>query len=117
MIKKNKKYLLAIARKAIERYLATKAVLQIDESDLSPELTENKASFVTLTKNKELRGCMGELQAQKPLYQSVIDNSLASAFLDPRFPPVNTTELPDIKIEISLLSPLKKAPSFKNSHD
>jgi len=114
MTKKNKNYLLEMARKSIERYLATNAVLQIDESDLSKELLVKRATFVTLTKNKELRGCMGELEAQKPLYQSVIDNSLASAFLDPRFNPVEQNELNQIKIEISILTPLKKLLPFNN---
>ena len=114
MNQKQKQYLLQLARRALEKYLQNQTILQIDETDLSPELTKPTATFVTLTKNGELRGCLGELEAQKPLYQSVIDNSLASAFLDPRFPPLSAEELPEIKIEISLLGPLKKLPSFQN---
>ncbi|MGB9763001.1 MAG: AmmeMemoRadiSam system protein A [Minisyncoccia bacterium] len=107
MTLKNKKYLLEISRRAIEKYLTENAILVIDDDGLDKELVEKKATFVTLTINNELRGCMGEMKATKPLYQSVIDNSLASAFLDPRFNPLTLEELNKIKIEISILSPLK----------
>ncbi|NMB92027.1 MAG: AmmeMemoRadiSam system protein A [Parcubacteria group bacterium] len=117
MTPKNKKYLLQLARKTIEKYSFNKSVLELDEDDLNKELLEKKATFVTLTKNNELRGCIGELEARKPLYQSIIDNSLASAFLDPRFPPVNYEELNNLQIEISILSPLKKLAPFNNTRE
>ncbi|MGC8651041.1 MAG: AmmeMemoRadiSam system protein A [Minisyncoccia bacterium] len=104
----NQKYLLQIARKTIEKYSLNGSLLELDDTDFDSELLVKRATFVTLTKNNELRGCMGELEAHKPLYQSVIDNSLASAFLDPRFSPITHDELTDLKIEISILSPLKK---------
>jgi AmmeMemoRadiSam system protein A len=110
----NQKYLLQLSRRAIEKYLISQMLLNLDESDLAKELLKKRATFVTLTKNQELRGCMGELEAQKPLYQSVIDNSLASAFLDPRFNPVTLNELKQINIEISILSPLNKIPAFNS---
>jgi AmmeMemoRadiSam system protein A len=113
----NRKYLLKLSRRAIEKYLTSQTILTLDESDLAKELLEKRATFVTLTKNKELRGCIGELEAQKPLYQSVIDNSLASAFLDPRFSSLTSPELPDINIEISILSPLKKVSPFNNAQE
>lgn len=106
------KYLLQLSRRAIEKYLNTQEILLIDPDALSSVLLKKQATFVTLTLHNDLRGCMGELEPQKPLYQSVIDNSLASAFLDPRFPPLSNAELQQIKIEISLLSPLQKVPSF-----
>lgn len=107
MIKQHQKYLLQLSHRAIEKYLTSNSILMIDEDSLDKELLKPKATFVTLTINNKLRGCMGELEATKPLYQSVIDNSLASAFLDPRFPPLSLEELNLIKIEISILSPLK----------
>jgi AmmeMemoRadiSam system protein A len=67
-------------------------------------LRQPGASFVTLTKNGELRGCIGSLQAHRPLAEDVAANALASALRDPRFPPVLPRELPDIRIEISVLS-------------
>lgn len=114
---KNKKYLLQLARQTIERYCLNNSILILDSSNLNETLLEKRATFVTLTKNQDLRGCMGELEAQKPLYQSVIDNSLASAFLDPRFSPITPPELQEINIEISILSPLKKVSSFNNSQE
>jgi len=107
MTKEQQKYLLQLSRRAIEKYLTENAILFIDEDDLDKELLKKRATFVTLTINNELRGCMGEMEATKPLYRSVIDNSLASAFLDPRFEPLSPNELEKVKIEISILSPLK----------
>jgi AmmeMemoRadiSam system protein B/AmmeMemoRadiSam system protein A len=68
-------------------------------------LREHAAVFVTLTKKGELRGCIGSLQAHRPLVEDVRANAVAAALSDPRFPPVTLDELDDIKIEISLLLP------------
>jgi AmmeMemoRadiSam system protein A len=115
MNKQDKKYLLKLARKAIQKYFQDEGVLQINEDDLPQTLKEKKGTFVTLRKNNKLRGCIGDLESKKPIYQSVIDNCLASALLDPRFTTLNNNELNDIKIEISVLSALKKLPDFTNS--
>ena len=63
---------------------------------------------MTLTINDELLGCIGNLEPEKPIYQAVIDNSLAAAFCDPRFSSLTIPELEKVKIEISILGPLKK---------
>ncbi|MFA5392268.1 MAG: AmmeMemoRadiSam system protein A [Candidatus Paceibacterota bacterium] len=110
-------YLLSLTRRTIEKYLQTQEIIQIDKNNIESIFLIKKATFVTLEKDNELRGCMGELEPQKPLYESIINNSLASAFLDPRFPPVKTDELKDIIIEISILSSLNKIPLFKNSEE
>jgi len=112
MNKKNKEYLLRIARRAIEKYFQDEGVFQIEEDELPESLKEKKGVFVTLWKDDKLRGCIGNLESQKPIYQSVIDNSLASALLDSRFTVLKKDELNDIKIEISILSELKKIPNF-----
>jgi len=112
MNKKNKEYLLRIARRAIEKYFQDEGVFQIEEDELPESLKEKKGVFVTLWKDNKLRGCIGNLESQKPIYQSVIDNSLASALLDSRFTALKKDELNDIKIEISILSELKKIPNF-----
>jgi len=112
MNKKNKEYLLRIARRAIEKYFQDEGVFQIEEDELPKPLKEKKGVFVTLWKENKLRGCIGNLESQKPIYQSVIDNSLASALLDSRFTALKKDELNDIKIEISILSELKKIPNF-----
>ncbi|MFH1825091.1 MAG: AmmeMemoRadiSam system protein A [Candidatus Firestonebacteria bacterium] len=71
-------------------------------------LYEKRAAFVTLRKNGNLRGCIGHLVAQLPLYETISQMALSAAFNDYRFSRVTKEELKDIKIEISVLSPLKK---------
>jgi len=63
------------------------------------------ASFVTLTIDAQLRGCIGSLQAWRPLREDVQDNARSAAVHDPRFPPLSAKELPMVAIEVSLLSP------------
>jgi AmmeMemoRadiSam system protein A len=66
-------------------------------------------AFVTLhTKEGDLRGCIGNMVSDEPLYKTIIEMSRAAAFNDPRFAPITLTELKDIIIEISVLSPLEK---------
>ena len=115
MNKENKKYLLKLARRAIQKYFEDEGILKIDEDDLSQILKEKRGTFVTLWKNNKLRGCIGNLENEKPIYQSVMDNCLASALFDTRFTPLKYDELNDIKIEISILSELKKLPDFTSS--
>ena len=97
--------LLDLARASIRSGLA-RAVPQAVELDaLPPELAAPRASFVTLTLQGRLRGCMGRLRAVRPLAEDVAGNAFAAAFLDPRFPPVAAGEVPDLAIEVSLLTP------------
>ena len=112
MNKENKEYLLKIAKRAIQKYFQDEGVFQVEKDELPQSLKEKKGTFVTLWKNNELRGCIGDLESEKPIYQSVIDNCLASALLDSRFTALKGDELNDIKIEISILSELKKLPNF-----
>ncbi len=71
-------------------------------------LFEQRGAFVTLHKNGRLRGCIGYIQAGKPLWEVVVDNTINAASSDHRFPPVSREELPLLDIEISVLSPLEK---------
>ncbi|MDI6704478.1 MAG: AmmeMemoRadiSam system protein B [bacterium] len=99
--------LLDIARKTIEGYVKSK---KIPEFEIPPgKLHEKRGAFVTLRKRGTLRGCIGRFDPTEPLYQVVIDMSIASATQDVRFLPVREEELEDIDIEISVLSPLKRA--------
>ena len=68
-------------------------------------LQEIGASFVTLTRHGKLRGCIGSLQAHRPLVEDVKANAKAAAFLDPRFQPLTQTEFATTRVEVSLLSP------------
>jgi AmmeMemoRadiSam system protein A len=65
---------------------------------------------VTLTKDGNLRGCIGSLEARRPLIIDVRDNAVSAAFSDPRFPPVAPHELEDLHIEVSVLSPARRLP-------
>jgi AmmeMemoRadiSam system protein A len=67
-------------------------------------MKEKRGVFVTLTKNGELRGCIGFIQPLKSIYDSVKENALNAAFHDPRFKPLQKEELKDLKIEISILT-------------
>jgi hypothetical protein len=101
-----RKRLLEIARKSIEAYLKTGKRLELTESD--PLLLKEMGSFVTLHKHGDLRGCIGNLIGDKPLYLMVRDMAVESAMNDPRFTSLEESELKDIEIEISVLSPLER---------
>jgi AmmeMemoRadiSam system protein A len=92
--------LLAIARGAIAAKLSGRA----SELRSAAWLEQPGASFVTLTKSGELRGCIGSLEARRPLAADVAENAVAAAFRDPRFPPLTAEEWPSVRVEVSLLS-------------
>lgn len=71
-------------------------------------LRENRGAFVTIEKNGHLRGCIGYIQAIKPLYITIQEMAEQAALNDPRFPPVSEDELDDLDIEISVLTPLRR---------
>ena len=73
-----------------------------------PIFSEKRGVFVTLKKNDELRGCIGLIEPIKELCPAIIEMAQAAAFDDPRFPELTANELADIKIEISVLTPLQK---------
>ncbi|HEX6268350.1 MAG TPA: AmmeMemoRadiSam system protein B [Burkholderiales bacterium] len=92
--------LLDIAYGAIERQLFRKSLAAFE----APWLRQAGATFVTLKKNRELRGCIGSLQAARPLAEDVAHNALGAAFRDPRFPALAAHEWPHCSVEVSLLS-------------
>lgn len=94
------KVLLPIARAAITHALGVPHAA--DES--AAWLAEHGACFVTLTKHGALRGCIGTLQAHRPLLADVKSNAVAAALYDPRFEPLGASELDVTEVEISLLS-------------
>lgn len=73
-------------------------------------LAEQGACFVTLTKQGQLRGCIGSLEAYRSLATDLLENSVSAAMRDPRFPPVTVAELATLRVEISLLTPAKPFP-------
>ena len=102
---KNKRSLLDLAYRSIETGLKTGHPLNINLRDYSAELSQQRATFVTLEKNKQLRGCMGVLEAALPLAEDISENAFSAAFRDPRFPPLQHSELAGLEIHLSILSP------------
>ena len=107
--KSQRKKLLSLARNSISVYLKTGKAPEASEND--PALLQEAGAFVTLHKFGELRGCIGNLTSDKPLYLMVRDMAIESATGDPRFPKVRLEELKNLEIEISVLSPLEKIDS------
>ena len=99
-----KKFLLRLAREALVMGVRGDPLTDIDSSFMTPKLIQLGATFVTLTRDKELRGCIGSLEATRPLAEDVRMHAVAAALEDYRFPPVQEDELPLISIEISRLS-------------
>ena len=95
--------LLTLARNAIARHLGA-PTRPLDEPDW---LQEPGASFVTLTRQGRLRGCVGSLSARRSLGRDIVSNARDAAFHDSRFPPLDLTELDETRVEVSLLSPLQ----------
>lgn len=104
--------LLDIARSTLSEEVGLPAKAWREE----PWLQEWGACFVTLRLQEELRGCIGSLEAYRPLLTDVRENAMAAAFRDPRFPPLTADELPRTTIEISLLSPLEEM-TFESEAD
>jgi AmmeMemoRadiSam system protein B/AmmeMemoRadiSam system protein A len=99
-----------IARKTLESYLVDGTIPDIFVSGRS--LLEPLGAFVTLNKSSgELRGCMGQFISDGPLGQAIQDKAITAAVSDPRFLPVTRSELDDLTIEISVLSPMRRISS------
>lgn len=97
--------LVALARNAIARELGVATPEFTPRGETHPGwLDEPGAVFVTLTQGGELRGCIGSLEAHRPLRNDLCANALAAAFSDPRFPPLTVEELNGTQVEVSVLS-------------
>jgi len=97
--------LLKIARQALEKAVRGEPLPGIELDDLPAALQEPGASFVTLTIEDRLRGCIGAIDAHQPLAKDVQEHAVAAALQDFRFPSVQPKELDDIHIEVSVLTP------------
>ncbi len=101
---RDKAILLQLAKESIRYGLQAGKPLMLDISSLPESLQQTHASFVTLHKHGQLRGCIGSIIPTRPLALDVSHNAFAAAFQDPRFPPVQADELDDLDVEISILS-------------
>jgi AmmeMemoRadiSam system protein A len=99
--------LLRLARGSIEYGLINGEPLPVDCGLMPPALAEPGATFTTLRSEGELRGCCGTLEAVRPLAEDAARSAFLSAFRDSRFAPVREHELGDIRLEVSVLSPLE----------
>lgn len=99
--------LLRLARSAIEQAFTAAASPPPSAGSVAPWLQQPGASFVTLTQHGELRGCIGTLEAHRPLQHDVQANAVAAALRDPRFAPLTERELAVTEVEVSLLSPMQ----------
>jgi AmmeMemoRadiSam system protein B/AmmeMemoRadiSam system protein A len=98
--------LLTIARESIAQHLRDGTLAQLEVTE--PNLTRKSGAFVTLEMAGELRGCIGHILSEEPLYITVQQAAISAAMQDPRFPPLTEEELAEVTMEISVLSPLRR---------
>jgi hypothetical protein len=106
-----KKLLLELARSTLRDHFLGRTALTGREEKLAslPALSQPLGVFVTLRKHGRLRGCIGNILGGEPLYRGVRSNAIHAAFDDPRFPALGKDELGDVEIEISVMTPLRRA--------
>ncbi len=98
--------LLRLARQTITTYLKEGKIPSYQTTN--PDFLRPGGAFVTLRKHGQLRGCIGYIYSEEPLYQTIQKMAIAAAVQDPRFPPVRASELEKITVEVSLLSPIQR---------
>lgn len=111
-----RRFLLELARNTLRSVVARGGLPVVSSDTVPARLREPKGCFVTLTKDDELRGCIGNVTAGDPLYQAVMQNAENAALHDPRFPPVTADELGRIHIEISILTEPQRL-TFRSPED
>jgi AmmeMemoRadiSam system protein A len=107
---KEKKILINIVEETIKAKIDGEAIPDFYYGQQA--LNVRTGAFVTLKIDNELRGCIGMISSNKPLYQTISEMALQAAFCDPRFEPLTLEELNKLGIEVSILSPLKKVGSI-----
>ena len=106
-----KKLLLSTARSAIEAATQDKPLPTL--KNIPPSLEVPSGAFVTLKEHDELRGCIGYIESETPLINTVQEVAVKSALTDPRFNPVVETEVSSLEIEISVMSPIEEIKDVK----
>ena len=113
----DQRYLLSLARKTLEHLGKPAGAKPIEEEVVTlpiPEaLLAPSGVFVSLHKGESLRGCIGYVEPIMPLYQAVIENTINAARRDPRFDPVTPDEVPELNIEISVMTPPREIKSVE----
>ena len=108
--------LLDLARTSIRHGLDEGSALHVRPEDHPERLRVKRATFVTLNRHRQLRGCIGHLEAIQSLAEDVAENAWSAAFRDPRFPPLLPHELAGLTIHISVLTPPERV-SFSDEAD
>ena len=98
-----RRFLLSVARQAIDAAIAKR---EFYPEPLTARVAEPRGVFTTLHIGEQLRGCVGQIVAVEPLVRAVAHTAVSAAFNDPRFTPLTAAELPLVRIELSVLSPL-----------
>jgi AmmeMemoRadiSam system protein A len=114
--KKQGTALVQLARQTIFERLGMKAEAPEIDLEKEPALTEPAGTFVTLTSNGALRGCIGSLTADESILSGIKRNAVNAAFQDPRFPPLSKEEADRIAVEISVLTEPQPL-TYKNPKD
>jgi len=104
LTKEQGRILLNVARETIENTLLGRKEKESEDKDLPPILHERRGTFVTLTIDGNLRGCIGHIIPHESIIEGVRINAINAAFRDPRFPPLSRDELDRIRIEVSILT-------------
>jgi AmmeMemoRadiSam system protein A len=106
--KQDRETLLQIARDSVHAHLAGQKMGSDPSDPISPPLMEHRGVFVSIHHGIELRGCVGRIEPKNPLFQNVSECAIAAAAQDPRFPPLQLSELPEVEFEISVLSSIQE---------
>jgi len=114
--KEQQQQLLDLAKSSIQHGLQTGRSLKINLDDFPAELTGRRATFVTLHKHHQLRGCIGMLEAVRSLAEDITENAFLAAFKDPRFPPLANDEFGELEIHLSILTPAEPV-AFTSEQD
>lgn len=101
----DKKLILDLAKASIQYGLEHGQPIAVTLGNYPAYLQDQRACFVTLEINHKLRGCIGSLEAHRPLMEDIAENAYAAAFRDPRFNPVTEQEFPNLQYHISVLNP------------
>lgn len=112
----DKAQLLTLARATLEYGLKNARMPTPEEFGIkiTPAMSRIMGAFVTLNKDGDLRGCIGDIFASRPLYKAVMDNAINAGIHDPRFPPVKLADLPSLHFEISALTEPVPVDSYKD---
>jgi AmmeMemoRadiSam system protein A len=108
-----RKTLLRIARQSIAAVIEGRPP-DWKADDFDETLRQPAGAFVTLTRDGDLRGCIGSIQAVDPLYKAVASSAVSSGFRDPRFPPLSPGELVHLELEISVMGPIERVTNIED---